>query len=82
MVKSTKPNFKVKHPYGYLIQSILLGLVMMFSAIFSVVSYNFFTKTNKGTPELEVEAETTLPEWDKDWIDTSLSDTIYLLVCL
>ena len=78
MVKSTKPNFKVKHPYGYLIRSILLGLVMMFSAIFSVVSYNFFTKIDKSIPEFEADAETTLPEWDKDWIDTNLNDTIYL----
>ena len=78
MVKSTKPNFRVKHPYGYLIQSILLGLVMLCSAIFSVVSYNFFTRVNKSNPEIEVEASTTLPEWDKDWIDTTLTDTIYL----
>jgi len=56
MVKSNKPNFRVKHPYGYLIQSILIGLVMVLSGIFSVAAYNVFTGMDKSSPSINTEA--------------------------
>ena len=31
-----KPNFKVKHPYGYLIKSMVAGLVMFFVGVVSL----------------------------------------------
>ena len=42
MQKNIKPNFKVKHPYSYLIQSILLGIVMLFTGVFSAVMLDIF----------------------------------------
>ena len=59
MAKSKKPNFKVKHPYAYLIHSILLGIIVLFSGIFGVAGYNFFHK------EEEVKASTVI---SSDWI--------------
>ena len=48
MRKNIKPNFRVKHPYAYLINSILLGIIMLFAGIFSVNLYQF-TNTNNQT---------------------------------
>ena len=48
--KAQKPNFKVKHPYGYLVRSILLGLVLVLTSILGVVGVNVLT------PKKEVEA--------------------------
>ena len=36
--KRIKPNFRVKHPYGYLIKSMLIGLVLVFTSIFSMAT--------------------------------------------
>ncbi len=36
--KRVKPNFRVKHPYGYLIKSMLIGLVLVFTSIFSMAT--------------------------------------------
>ena len=40
MRKSVNSELKVKHPYSYLIKVILLGIVMLFSGIFSAVMIN------------------------------------------
>ena len=53
MLKSTKPNLRVKHPYSYLFNSILLGIIMLFTGIFSVLALNTFK------PHPDVQAETT-----------------------
>ena len=47
MRKNIKPNFRVKHPYAYLIHSILLGIVMLFAGIFSVTLFKFEKPDNQ-----------------------------------
>ncbi len=45
-LKSQKPNFKVKHPYGYIIKSILLGFVLLVSSFTGVLAGGLFAKPN------------------------------------
>ncbi|MBR2969528.1 MAG: hypothetical protein IKC49_00535, partial [Clostridia bacterium] len=70
MSKSTKPNFHVKHPYGYLIRSILLGLVIMLTGIFSVCGYNIFS-SSRPTIDVDASAGDNGNGMDYDWIDPS-----------
>ncbi|MBQ2864446.1 MAG: hypothetical protein IJE91_03150, partial [Clostridia bacterium] len=44
-MRNKKPNFRVKHPYQNLINSIVMGLVLLLSAVLSV----FVISGNKGT---------------------------------
>ena len=57
--KQQKPNFKVKHPYGYLVRSILLGIILVCTAVLGCFTVNIFNKGEKAS----VEAATT-GDWD------------------
>ena len=82
MIKSSKPNFKVQHPYAYLIHSIVLGLVMLLTGIFSVGVYNFFTGVDKSTPSIETDAsQSTAPfnlTWFNTWASANSNSTSFL----
>ena len=44
--KQSKPNFKVKHPYGYLVRSILLGVILVCTAVLGNFTLGLFNKNN------------------------------------
>ncbi len=53
-----KPNFKVKHPYGYLIKSMLVGFILVFSSILS-----FGTGLIDLKPKAQASADTTISSY-------------------
>jgi len=42
--KHNKPNFKVKHPYAHLVRSILLGVILVCTAVLGNFTLGFFDK--------------------------------------
>lgn len=50
--KRIKPNFRVKHPYGYLIKSMMIGFVLVFCSIVSLMT-GFVDLTPKSTSYAE-----------------------------
>ena len=63
MQKNIKPNFKVKHPYSYLIQSILLGIVMLFTGVFSAVMLDIF-RPNSDVDEVKATTQISANVYD------------------
>ena len=55
MLKSQKPNFKVRHPFSHLWKSIILGILVLVSGILSLNIYNYFKDDNR------IEAATLAP---------------------
>ena len=66
--KNKKPNFRVKHPYGYLVRSILLGIVLVLTAVLGSFTVNAIQ------PKKEVQAAATEGSW-ASYAATSWSGT-------
>ncbi|MDY5676452.1 MAG: hypothetical protein SPK63_01495, partial [Eubacteriales bacterium] len=53
MRKSVKPSFRVKHPYSYLINSIILGIIIMFLSISSALILNLYRPNKPGVDDVK-----------------------------
>jgi hypothetical protein len=74
MSKSSKPNFRVKHPYGYLIRSILLGLVLLLTSVFSVTAVDMFKRFggNEGSSDVGAAVASTSEAGEPfEWLSTT-----------
>ena len=65
MQLNNKPNFKVEHPYSNFIKSIIVGLIILLTSIFSFAMVNMINSTAKE----EVKADVTFTYSGGTWGD-------------